>query len=224
MNCQQCQQKIFDVLAAGTGGLAPEVAAHQSSCPACAKFFAVQQSLFKSIDAGLQSFVNQPVPASLLPSIRARLDENTVSQRSWFLNWNLATFAALVIAGIVLAHFWQRPTILHTSPGQTTTNVQAISASQRALPLEPHKQSRAVPPNRSERVALTSSAVAAPKVIVPAEERQAFAKFVAEVPQQPQVALAFTHPATESSDATNETALLRIDLVEVKSLDGTEDE
>lgn len=224
MNCQQCQQRISDALAAGDVHVSPEVTAHQNSCPACTKFSATQQNLFDSIDETMQSLVNQPVPPSFLPTVRARLDENPVRQRSWPLIWNLAAVAALVAAAVILAYFWRKPTTLRTSPGQIAATAQAVPAAQQPPQSEQKSSEQPVVPSSPRHVALTPASAPTPKAIVATEERQAFAKFVAEAPQRPEIALAFTRPATRASDAPNETALLRIDFVEVKSLDGTEDE
>ncbi len=77
-----------------------------------------------------------------------------------------------------------------------------------------------VSPRTSERhVATVSPPTPEPEVIVLAEEREAFAEFVAEVPQEPSVALALTRPSPESADEPLEIALLRIDGLEVKPLE-----
>lgn len=223
MNCQQCQQKILDSLASGASHVTPEVAAHQNSCPACAQFFATQQNLFHAIDAGLQSFVNQPVPPSLLPTVRARLDENSEARRSVFVSLGLASIAALAILAFAVPYALYRPHNAVNSEKLASTSRQQAAAPQvvgDATTIQAHPEAvRVLPVSNHGR-----NATKVPEVIVPAEERQAFAKFLAEAPQRPQVALAFTHPATGVSGALNETALLRIDPVEVKSLDGTDNE
>jgi len=62
-----------------------------------------------------------------------------------------------------------------------------------------------------------------PEVIVLAEERQAFAKLVAELPKEKEVALALTRPAPAVPDVPVEIALLMIGIVEVKPLEVTQE-
>jgi hypothetical protein len=222
MNCKKCQESIFDALAAGTGDLPPEVAAHQKSCLACAKFSAVQQTLFQSINAGLQSLVNQPAPASLLPTVRARLDENCVRQPSGLLTWSLAVVTSLAVAAVILGHFWLRPTAFPNSPQQPTKASQADPVRQEAPQDAQHLNLRSRSIFRaSARHKTAPPSPATSEVIVLAEEREAFAKFVAEAPEQPQVAAAITHPAPAASDTPIEIALLHIERIQLKPLDPT---
>jgi hypothetical protein len=53
------------------------------------------------------------------------------------------------------------------------------------------------------------------------EERQAFARFVAELPDEREVALALTRPASALEDVPVEIALLQIESLELKPLEGT---
>jgi hypothetical protein len=216
MNCQQCQEKILDALAAGANHVAPEIAAHQSSCPACARFFATQQSLLQSIDATLQSVVNQPVPPSLLPAVRTRLHEGPAPQRSRLLSWNLAAVASLAIIAFVASYALHRP-------GNAVSSRQVVSSPPRqsvAPQVVRHNATTRLRPSAT-RVLPVSTPAGTPEVIVLAEEREAFAKFVAEVPEQPQVAVAITHPAPAASDTPIEIALLHIERIQLKPLDPT---
>jgi hypothetical protein len=60
-----------------------------------------------------------------------------------------------------------------------------------------------------------------PEVIILSEEQRAFAKFVADVPEEPAVALALNHPSPPPADSSSEIALLQIDSLEVKPLEST---
>jgi anti-sigma factor RsiW len=205
MNCKKCQEEILDALAAGVSQVAPEVAAHQNSCPACAQFFATQQNLFHSIDATLQSLVNQPVPPSFLPTVRARLDENFMAPRSWLLTWHLAGVAALAVLVFLVSYALHRPDSA-LSPGQIASTTQPWSAvlqvvRDNSTMREPRDAAPVLPVSIPKRHASASVPTSEPEVIVLAEEREAFAKFVAEVPEQPQVVVGLTHPAPDTLDA-----------------------
>src|SRR5260370_30929624 len=54
-----------------------------AACADCRAKFEQEQSLFASIDAGLYITANAEVPPSLLPRVRARLDEAAEPQSRW---------------------------------------------------------------------------------------------------------------------------------------------
>jgi len=133
MNCKGCQRKILDSLAAGFATLAPEIAAHQNSCPACAEFYQAHQKLFHSIDAALQSFANQPAPPYLLPTIRARL--GAASSPNWAIPAWIPVAALVLLAFLLSAPFLLRigPTsvarVALRSPQPQTQSVRPQSAT-----------------------------------------------------------------------------------------------
>jgi hypothetical protein len=220
MNCKQCQQRILDALAAGASHLTPEVTAHRNSCSACAEFFMRQQHLFQSIDAGLQFIVNQPVPPSLLPSIRVRAHEDPGLQRASFPSWSLAAIVAAIILALTVSYSIRHPRraldssqIASSSPPQTAAPPLVRDAATIRSQPDAVRVLKASTPKR--HVPALSSA-GTQEVIVLAEERQAFVRFAAEVPQQPQVAVAFARPTPQ--DAPIEIALLHIDRLELNLL------
>ena len=64
----------------------------------------------------------------------------------------------------------------------------------------------------------------APEVIVLAEEREAFGRFVAKVPENPQKAVALTHAAAVQQDLPVEIALLQIERLKVDLLEPAAEE
>jgi hypothetical protein len=99
--------------AAATGVEPPgELRAHLVACDSCRAAFAEEQALFASIDAGLHVKVNADVPVSLLPRVRARLDEAGAPLNSWITNrFVLATAAVVVVA------FFAARAVRHTNVG-----------------------------------------------------------------------------------------------------------
>jgi hypothetical protein len=229
MNCQRCQQQISESLATGASVLPPEVAAHESSCLSCREFYAAQQTLFQSIDAGLHSFANQPVPPSLLPSVRARLDDMPAAQPSLIPHWRTVVVAAVAILALAVSYALRRPIPQPDFQQHASVAVQSTEDRQAAAP-ETHPEgpevARASAPAHVSasllaKRASTSTSSSASEVIVLPEERAAFAQFVAEVPTEREVALALTQPAAPMPDAAVQIALLQIAEVEVKPLEGT---
>jgi hypothetical protein len=228
MNCQQYQQKILESLAADEGVRAEELMTHLNSCAACRKFHTAQQDLFHSIDGGLRSLANPPVPVSLLPALRARLNEKSFANRAHLRGWSWSLIAATAV--VIMAASVSHPLRHPATPPALSYPASAASATRSVEDLQPRAQSHREAPRNAARIpnAKRASAAAAPsnapEVIVLAEERQAFAKFVAEVPEQPKVALALAHPALVAADDAVEIALLQIDGLDVKPLEGSASE
>lgn len=223
MNCKQCQQYMTESLAAAEQNLAPEVAVHQRSCAVCGEFYLAQQTLFRLTDAGLRSLANQPVPPSLLPGVRARLDEQPLPHLAWVARWGLAVPAVLAILILSASHILHQRAIRPTVAANVPTASRNTDNPEPAL--EPAQRPATVfPLPKPKRVRRTPSSTAAWEVIVLPEERLAFARFVAEIPKERNVALALTRPAPAAAEYSTEIALLKIDNLVVKPLEPTAEE
>lgn len=100
MNCQGAREQTVDTLATGRVEMTREVAGHIQSCAECRTFYAQQDAFFRAMDSGLGAMVNESVPLSLLPRVRARMAEtHTVSP--WFYRL-LPAAAVLVIACLIV--------------------------------------------------------------------------------------------------------------------------
>jgi hypothetical protein len=227
MNCQRYQQQILESLADDEAVRAEDLMTHLNSCVACRKFHTAQQDLFRSIDDGLRSLANPPVPVSLLPALRARLNEtsfaNLAHLRGW--SWSLVAATAVVIMAASVSHPVRHP----ATPPALSYPTSAASAPRSVEDLQPRAQSHREAPrnaarNPNAKRARAAAPSIAPEVIVLAEERQAFAKFVAEVPQEPKVALTLAHPAPVATDDAVEIAQLQIDGLDVQPLEGSASE
>ncbi len=221
MNCQQCQQKVLESLASGESVPAAEFAVHLKSCAACRHFYSGQQELFLSIDSGLRSLANPSIPPSLLPSVRARLDENPFPNYASFYRWSLIAVTIMAILVISVGYSLRRTS---TTPSASALQPTALASRNvdNPRPVErPHQQPLTKVTSRSKvgHAASMADTNKMPEVIVLAEERQAFVRFVAEVPDEPSVALALAHPAPAASGDVGEIALLQIDPLEVKPLE-----
>lgn len=218
MNCKYHQEKIVELLAAGEDLPTAEVAAHQNSCISCTEFYATQQKLFHSVDAGLRFLVDQPVPPSLLPAVRARLDDIPVARRAWIPRWPAVVVAAVAILALTVSYALRRPANHPSAPENTLIASGSVDNPQPAAQL-PNVRAKLSPMPRRRPAVPGNSATATSEVIVLAEERQAFARFVAEVPEERDVAVALTRPAPSEADDPVEIALLQIDGLDVKPLE-----
>jgi hypothetical protein len=85
-------------------------------------------------------------------------------------------------------------------------------------------QAAAAPKRRQlkiKRVAVPEDGEAKLEVLVLAEERAAFARFVSDLPEERDVAVALTRQEADGNDKTVEIALLRIDELDVKPLESS---
>ena len=222
MNCKQYKEKLTDTLAAGETTLPAELSAHQQACADCRAFYESQAGLFRSMDAGLRAVANQPVHPSFLPSVRAHLDQQASSLRPWFPGWGLVAVAATAIFAVTAGLLWHRPVVPPGLPEDAPVISQAMGNP--ILAVQPPPSLPAASRDRTHR---RVKPVASPakvseaelEIIVLPEEREAFARFVAKLPEQKEVALALTRPAPVNEDAPVEIALLDLGSVEVKPLE-----
>jgi hypothetical protein len=223
MNCQTCQEKIVEALAAGTPVLPPEVAAHRNSCRSCDQFYETQRNLFASIDAELRSLVNPPVPPSLLPRVRSGLDAQLYSQAAWLPILKLAAIPAIAVLALSVAYSLRTPRTPSPSTQQPSVATRQNNPEPSLSPLlpAPTKVPRAPAARPHPKPA---DATSSPEVIVLAEEREAFARFVSEVPDDTAVAVALTCPAEPEGADPVEIALLQIAPLQLKPLVETSSE
>jgi anti-sigma factor RsiW len=218
MNCEQSQKGILDALAAGEAKLPGAVAAHQQDCAACQAYYESQVMLFRQLEEGLTAIANEEVPASLLPRVRARLDEEPSQRYSWMPAWGMAAIAA-VILGVSLGFVLRQP----KHPAVLLENVpMAARGAENPVPGAQSPRTVVTPSlnqvheHRRTSAAVAKSSEAVPEVIVLPEERAAFAKFVG---QQQEVTLALAHAAPANDDLPVEIASLEIEGLEMKPLD-----
>lgn len=222
MNCKVARRKITDSFAAGATVLPPELTAHQESCATCRDFDAAEGTLFRSLDAGLESLVNEPMPPSLLPRVRARLEEAEAFRSSWSSRWSFVAFAAALLLALSLMAFWHRTE--RRTDGSESLSV-ASRAEEHPVPAVPMPRHRPVTAlsekHRPKDVAVPRKEASelSLEVIVLPEERAAFAKFVAQLPEEADVAVALTRAAPEQEEPPLEIALLKIEELEVKPLE-----
>jgi hypothetical protein len=166
---------------AAASGVEPEskLLVHLDACDSCRAAFAEEQALFASIDAGIRVKANADVPVSLLPRVRAMLDEAGAPRNSWITSgFVLATAAVVVVA------FFAARALRHTNAGREPvasvekTNVpQVAPPSQRQTPVVVSPEDRkAVSPRQfnsvknSAAVEVAVRGTSGPEVLVPRDQ------------------------------------------------------
>jgi hypothetical protein len=224
MNCRQCQQQIVESLAAGQQLLSAEAADHLHFCARCAEYFQSQRELFRSIDAGLHSFVNQPIPPSFLPGVRMRLEERPSLAPNARLPWQLAAVSAVALLAVCVGYVSRAPVLRVRSFPNAVMSERAISDSP-SLPIKPASPSPVLLHTKGTKHSHSSVPTStAPEVLVSAEERQAFARFVADDPESAEMAVLLASPGGEVARDSAEIALLQIKSLVVKPLDDSASE
>jgi hypothetical protein len=200
-----------------------ELRAHLDACAACHATFAQELTLFSSIDAGLHVTANAEVPASLLPHVRARLDEAAATRRNWMPQWFALASAALMVLAFFGTHAVWRTNVVQ-KPVETA---EKTSVPPRVT-LPPQKQDLVVvPPVEKNSDSQHQLAVAKkpkehetplraeimPEVLVPRGEEVLLAEYAAQWRLHARAPL-----LAQNSDATI-LALLQVAPIQIAELD-----
>src|SRR5204863_279867 len=135
MPCQHHKNALIEAAASGSHPQG-ELRAHLDVCLDCRAAFEREQSLFASINTGLHVTANAEVPASLLPRVRARLDEEIAPQRRWIQPMIFAT-ASVALAFVIF--LFARPH--HASPDSQAKQTPQLPVSETPVTDDRHPHS-----------------------------------------------------------------------------------
>ncbi len=228
MPCQHYKNALIEAAASGAQPQG-DLRAHLAGCADCRAAFAQEQSLFASIDAGLHVAANAEAPASLLPRVRARLDEAVAKQRRWLQPVILAA-ASVALTFAIFLFARPHPSRPDNQAKQTPQILGSETLVKNARPQVsgPATQIVSSTANKSQTrvhsTLLRTVASSQLEVLVPPDEREAFARFVAVLGERREVALALATPAPQTKDEPAGLEPLQINGLEIKLLAGTESE
>jgi len=217
MNCKSAQEIIIDAMASRAGELRGELHQHVRECAKCSAFLANQASLSTAIDSYLRLVASEPVPASLLPGVRPRLEQEAAPRR-WIFG---RQFAAVAAAIVLLAALGVR---MRNSNKPERPTESAAQVAPETPNVSPQVQQLARKTSRVLRKASVRAHSSASEVLILPEEQQAFRCFVSDVSKDRASANAPISAAPDGGDVPVEIALLTIEKVEVKPLEGTDSE
>jgi hypothetical protein len=126
MLCEHHKDALIETAATGSAP-SGELRAHLAECDSCRAAFDEEQSLFGAIDSSLHAAANAEVPPSLLPRVRASLDEVAVANPRWSSSWFALTGAAMAAVVLFFA-ISTRQNNLSTSPINSGANHPSVSA------------------------------------------------------------------------------------------------
>ena len=181
MRCERAQRLMNDALAYGETTLRGEVAAHMRECVVCEKFYEAQRNLFAAIDGGVREMVDVPVPARLLSGQVFEIEAKARRFGSR-LSWGFiasAVAAVFIISALVSLRGWRRmpeqEKPVTASQGVTSNPVSV------APPAEVAKTGERTAKVRATRVAARKLEDPSMEVMVPADEREGYEKYIGSV-------------------------------------------
>ena len=230
MPCDHYKDALIEVAATGAAPQG-ELRAHLGACASCSAAFDEEQSLFSAIDSGLHASANTDVPSSLLPRVRAQLDEVIVPRFRWLQPLVFAS-AGVVLAFVVFlmarphhatpeAIAKHDPIVVPTPTAPATgTNSEGTSLEGTEVAAIPVRHFQAA----RNSTGVHSAASGNVEVLVPPDEREGMAQLVATLNEHRDVAAAFLAQRPEKKDALVTVDPLKISDIEIKPLEGGETE
>lgn len=182
MSCEGYREELSDALLSGDGALSAALAQHLLRCTDCAEFYETQKRLVTAMDSGVQAMVNEKVPASLLPSVRTRMEEVEFARQ-----WSRWLLPAAGVVALILFIFntsvrWGSRTM---SQQVVTRDVSFVLEKKDHLKTgEPVVLSMHPPPRRRRAAKAFSEPEAVPRGAILSAEQAAVARFASEHPEE----------------------------------------
>src|SRR6266568_3321088 len=229
MPCEHYKDALIEAAASGATP-SGELCAHLAACVSCSDAFGEEQSLFAAIDSGLHA-VNAEVPTSLVPRVRAGLNEAATPQLRWVQRLVFASVSVALAFVIFLAarphrtgpeNVAKQGPILVPTPVRagTNTNPEKVPAADIQIASARAHHSGAMPNSTN----LHSAASSKPEVLVPPDEREGLARLAATLSEHRDLAAAFLAQRAEKKDVLVTVDPLQIEDIEIKPLEGSETE
>ena len=188
MSCHRYATAIADH--ACGADLAPDAAAHLTTCAACAALLDEQRRSIEGLDGELQHLLALEPSAHFVPRVQAHVRAGSAPRPRMFFLWSgVAAAAAVTIAAMVAYGPRSSRTIETTAAPVATTSANAGSRPQppaESVAIERKGSSTSPEPRRGtarRRESPSSAAVAAtePEVLVPRGQMQAVERYIALV-------------------------------------------
>lgn len=213
MNCERYKNALLDAAARSEKPDA-KLARHLESCIRCRTTLQSERELFSRIDSALRARVNESPQASFLAQVRVQLSKETPADGGSNPMWSVtgAALAVVLIAMIYPLVNARQPRIQGNlqAPSMGASQSAGLRQSAHAANAESDVESRQHFSRHSES---KNGIQQEPEVLVPPDEQQAFAQFVARVAGRDAIAEAAVSRAVDQTVARN------TDLPQVPSVD-----
>lgn len=228
MPCQHYKDALIEVAASGAAPQG-ELSLHLDVCAACRAALHEEQSLLAAIESGLYANANAEVPVTLLPHVRARLDQAALPTRGGFTSWYaFAVAAAMVLILLGLRAVWHGSIPEGPSPTVVSSSAPALSQSHAAALSGPPPLATAEGSTPIRRKALRTGAgslpalrndIPSPEVLVPKDQEVILASYAEQWRARKRPPLVPVNP-DDTAIALLKVAPIQIDQLDVKSLAG----
>ena len=225
MPCEHNKDALIEAAASGAA-LQDDLRVHLDTCLDCRAVFEQEQVLFASIDADLRVTADAEIPASLLPRVRARLDDESAPRRVWGTSWlALASAAVMVVAFLAARVVWRANVVQRRVETTAIASAPQVTPSPRnQAPVDAPPMVKKPSPQRLLAIAKTApvhqtpvSGKANPEVLVPRDQEILLAEYAEQwrlYKRAPLVAQSFDATVL----APLQVAQIQIDELDVKLL------
>jgi hypothetical protein len=197
---------------------------HVDICAKCQATMIANETLFAAIDSNLHERANSKCRGSFASRVETALNKQPERRRAIAPAWALAS-AAAILACIILGTQEFREHSRHSQVAGAAGPKLAQHNSRLSKPEIAHEgisMSKALPKHRPRNMQLDFHVVREPEVLVPPDEREAFAKFVAGSRQTQGLAQALLRPAPAKEESFP-LELIQIAQLEIKPLESQDD-
>jgi len=204
MPCENYREALIEAAAADSAP-SGELRSHLDACASCRAAFTEELQLFAAIDTGVCATANAEVPHSFLPHVRASLEIVSASQRRWTPFLIFASAGAAIVLTVFIAarprraiNDSQSKQILEARSGEKPTTPDRGGAIRSPAIVVSDGSHQTV--QRRNSLPINSASSSQLEVIVPADEREAFARFVHAQQEQSDVVVAVVAAALDEED------------------------
>jgi hypothetical protein len=217
MKCDNYRDALLD---AATGNMKDRIRAHVEECSQCRATLREERALFAAIDQTLRACTAELPRDGFLADVRARISQEPEPSSARNPFWILAT-ASVMVTMLAMIAPWTR--LRHEPTAASEATLSKTHTSVNAEVAEPRRTKRGTvvtshadirPPNRRRNPAQIIARE--PEVLVPPDEAEAFAQFVARVVGRDARAEAVVRPMRDQ--APDNKQLLEFQLVDIADL------
>jgi hypothetical protein len=223
MLCEKYQDALID-LVANDAEPTGDVRAHLDACVSCRSYREREQVLFGAIDSGVRAAANVVLPTSLQRRFEAHIAQEAAAKRAASPRWWMCA-AAVAAAVIVLTLPILRPRNARERAApfdapQLAAKQSVTGETLGAVPLDTARVNSRNPRQLSKRPVSKRLARrgenAAPEVLVPPEEKEAFERFLSDLNGKQDLAAALVKPMVERHERPD--ALIETSEIETVAL------
>lgn len=215
MTCDKYENALL-LAAASNDKLDAELARHLEHCSTCPMTLRSERELFSRIDSTLRAQVNEDPPPGFLAQLRLQLAKEVTARRGSNGVWHVAgaALALILIAALYPLVNARRSSAQGNLETPTIRVAQSAGVAQSAHASEDVAlRSR----HHSRRPAVQNLVRQEPEILVPPDEQQAFAQFLACIARRDAMAQAVVTPAANKTVNRN-TELPQVSFIEIADL------